>query len=1054
MKRIIILVLSVAILTLAAAPAFALHSELNVAVNKMEKLVFQPLSKWQMSPDVTKEEALNPKFKGKKFRKIGIGYFWADDQTIWMRTLVKVPEKILNMPVAGTKIGLSANIEDYGEIYVNGELKQKFRRSTGHITLTESAVPGTRYFIVIMARRKANDAGLIRNLCLDYEILEELELRTIGYTEAFQGMDTMLQVAGENPDDWQETLDSAGAAIDTAALKEGRLDDFYASLDKSDGILAPLTKIMKQYKMLLMGYSHIDLAWLWDRDEGKDVVWKGTSEVILDLHKDFPEFVYVANQMHGYRWMERDYPELFERIKADIKGGAWDPTGAEWAEPDGNIPHGESFVRQYLYGRKYSMEKFGEVSSVGLTPDSFGYNWNMPQILSKSDMRGFITQKISWNDTTRFPHNIFWWESPDGSRLLTFFPQGSYVESVSGGKMATELASMKKKHNVNANFVIWGIGDHGGGIPRDYVKRAYGLKDSPIYPEIDFVDGEKLYDWTEEQAETKEFPVWDTELYLEYHRGTYTTQSNTKNNNRRNEHCLMNAEKFASISSITGSEEYPFDKLEEAWKMTLFNQFHDILPGSSITPVYKDADEDYGWIAGECSGVIDESFANLVTTAKTDGEGQALVLFNGLSWSREGLVEVPLEPGVSDVTIYHEQGEEVPAQVIENSDGSKAAIFMARSVPAMGYAVYRMIEAKGPGDGRRQLSANKMTIENEFFKVTVDTKTGWVSGIYDKKNKIEIIEPGKFAFELQARKEAARSNAWDMWFDEGSEMEMPAPEEVKVIETGPVRATIAVRRKFAENDEFTHYYSLVEGVPIVFGRLDAEWHDRNIFLKSAFHFNLDADYATYEIPYANIKRTSKPETKAEKAQWEVSGHRWVDYTDKKKDYGVTLLSFSKYGYDTVGSVLRMTMLRSPTAPDPTADDGFHSIPYALYPHKGGWEAADSALRGREYNDPIMVIKAEAGPGTLGVRHSFFSARPDNVVISTIKRAENGEGFVIRMIETEGRDGEVVIELPAAPKKVVETNLVERDLVEIPVPEDNTLKLPIGHYEIKSVRVVF
>jgi alpha-mannosidase len=278
--------------------------------------------------------------------------------------------------------------------------------------------------------------------------------------------------------------------------------------------------------------------------------------------------------------------------------------------------------------------------------------------------------------------------------------------------------------------------------------------------------------------------------------------------------------------------------------------------------------------------------------------------------------------------------------------------------------------------------------------------------------------------------------------------------EVKIVENGPVRVTIMAHRKFGDKTDFKTYYSLVAGSPIIYGRLDADWQDRGIFLKDAFNLNLDADYATFEIPYATINRPTKAKTPGEKAKWEMSGHRWVDYTNTDKKYGVTLLSFRKYGYDVKGSVLRMTMLRAPSGPDPEADRGFQSIPLALYPHAGDWPAADSPLRGAEYNDPLIVVNADKHAGKLGKSHSFFSAGPDNVVLTTMKKAENGEGYVLRIVETSGKDSTAVINLPARPKKVVETNLVERELKTLPVPKGATLSVPIGHYEIKSLRVVF
>jgi alpha-mannosidase len=1063
MKKCIVIGAAVVLLAaFAANPAHATASRLNKVVNEMQNMVFQPMKKWQMSDNITKEEALEPNTT-RKFKSVGIGYFWAVPKAIWLRTAYTVPEKILNMPVAGTRISLTANIEEYGEIYINGELKQAFHRSEGRIVLTESAKPGEKFFIVIMAQRKDNDTGLLRKISLDYDILRDVTLKITSFVESFNPLNSLIRYSGEDPEKWTPVLDAGADQIDLKALEEGRMSDFYASLDRCVQALLPLSAIVKQYSMLLVGYSHIDLSWLWTREEAENIVVKGTSEEVLGLQKEFPDWVYVMNQMHAFRWMEKDYPELFARMRQAILDGRWEPVGAEWVEPDGNLPHGESYVRQFMYGRKYSLEKFGKVSTIGWTPDSFGYNWNLPQILAKSDMRGFVTQKISWNETTHFPYHLFWWESPDGSRVLVYFPEGGYGESVDGNTMASQLINMNQNNGEKTNLVIFGIGDHGGGIPRDYVERAFALRESPIYPKIEFPTVEKVFDRALEDDKTLHFPLWDTELYLEHHRGTYTTQAKTKNNNRRNELRLLNSERFSSIASISGGIDYPFAKIEEAWKTLLFNQFHDILPGSSITPVYKDADKDHAWIEKQTKEATAPALKYIAKNAMTSGKGTPIVLFNGLSWTRDDIIEIDLDAGVKQLKIINDVGEETPVQIIDKGQGKRVALFVARSVPPLGYAVYHEITGAAPKAASRPLSVSGNTIENEFFKVTIDPTTGWASSIYDKKNKKNIIENGKSAFQLQAYKEDTSSDAWDPRFKAdgsgitpppSSLMNMPDAEEVKIVENGPVRITIMSRRKFGVKSEFRQYISLVEGMPIVYGRLEANWHETDVFLKSAFNLNLKSDYAAFEIPYANIKRSTKYDTPARSAQWEVSGHRWADYTDASQNFGVTLLSFSKYGYDVKDNVLRMTMLRCPTGPDPLADRGFHSIPYAIYTHAGDWPDGDVPLRGQEYNDPVIVLKTDSHTGTLGTRHSFFAARPDNVVISTIKKAENGEGFIIRIVETEGRDGTATITLPSAPKKVSETNLVERELGAIPTPEGNTLTVPIKHYEIKTIRVVF
>lgn len=1065
-KHFVLMVAAMMGLALWAGSAAAQEGgKLKTIIDQMQKIVNQPIGRMQMSSKVTKEQALDPSTPDNVFKKAGVGYFWSSGPTsIWLRAKYVVPDRVLNIPVAGTKIALLVDCEEQGEIYVNGEWRQHFERSNGYTVLTEKAKPGDTYFIVLRVERRETYTGLLRNIGFDYSVLTDIRRKISGINDSIGGLGPLLSMSGQSTEKWQPVLDKAASDVNVDALRNGDVKAFYASIDRMIETLKPVSALVKKYSMYIVGYSHIDLAWLWPKSETEHIVVKGTNDQVLNLMKDFPDFVYVMNQMHAYRWIERDYPDQFKQILAKIKEGKWEPVGAEWTEPDGNVPAGESYVRQFLYGRKYSKQKLGVVSSVGWTPDSFGYNWNLPQILAKSDMRGFVTQKISWNDTTRFPYNLFWWYAPDGSRVLVYFPQGGYGESVHGDTMAQQLENMKSKHGVDSNLVIAGVGDHGGGIPRDYVERAYALRENPLYPKIEFPTVESVFNRMIAEDKTLHYPSWKDELYLEYHRGTYTTQSNTKNNNRRNEIRMMNAERFSSIASIGCGLKYDFDKIEEAWKILLFNQFHDILPGSSITPVYKDATADHLWIEKQAIEVTDDAFEAIANNADTSGVGIPLVLFNGLSWKRDDVVEVPMGLGNDNATVTDDKGAEVPTQVITKADGSLAALFVARNVPPMGFAVYHLREWIKPTTAKpRPLSVDSGGMENEFFKVTVDPTTGWVTSIFDKKNNREIVQSGKAAFQLQAYRERPDSDAWDPRFTPdgsgiippaGSLLEMPKADEISIVEKGPVRVTIMTKRKFSNDTEFTQYFSLVEGMPVIYGRLDADWHETNVFLKSAFNLNLDADYATFEIPYAAIQRPTKPKTPGEKAKWEMSGHRWVDYTDNDKSYGVTLLSFRKYGYDVKGNVLRMTMLRAPTGPDPVADRGFQSIPYALYPHKGDWPAAASPLRGAEYNDPILVYRTATHPGKLGKSYSAFSAGPQNVVLSDIKRAEDGNGFVLRLVETSGKDGAAVINLPAKPKKVTETNLVERQLGVIPTPAGKEFKVPIGHYEIKTIKVVF
>jgi len=1033
---------------LSGAPARADQAMVDNVISKLGKesgAVEVPLERWKMTA-VKDESCLDPNFvPGKGWKTVTTGSIFAmNENGYWFWTKYKVPETLNGLPTKGSKIFLSAGVERSGEIYINGQWKHAFTHSNGEAVLTINAIPGEEYSIVIRAANTTSSV-VFTKVTLRFSAFEAVQQEVNHYIN-----DIMLvrQLMDFSPDKekWNAMLDRSASLVDLSARDSGD-GKFVESLRAAKKELEPVKELAKQFGIYLIGYSHIDLAWLWDKQEGEDV-WRNTTKTILTLFEDYPEWIYCAGQAAGYYWMEKDYPKLFEKIKQRVAEGRWEIVGGTWAEFDSNLPGGESYIRQLVYGKRYFREKFNKEVVVGWTPDSFGYNWNLAQIYKKAGMIGFLTQKINWNDTTRFPHHIFWWEGPDGSRLMTYFPVGGYGDSMDTNEVLGQLKTMKQTTGVPEVFAIFGVGDHGGGVTRTQLNRAFAFKENPLFPPTKFVSSEEYFKHLLDLSKTNKFPVYKDELYLEYHRGTYTSQANTKLSNRRGETAIMNAETFNTIAARLG-HAYPQQDIRKAWDHLMFNQFHDILPGSSINKVYRDNKKDYAQMFDAANGAANGALKAIAAKADTKGKGQPLVLFNSLSWKRDDVVEAAVA-GAANSSVLDAAGKPVPSQVVKAADGSDKLLFVARGTPAMGYATYRIVPGAAK-DMKSTLKASGTTLENEFFKVTVDPKTGNISSLIDKRYKREYFGPNHPGNELQCYHDKhPEYDAWNIRLHERLDVALASAPEI--VENGPVRATLRWTKTIGKST-FVHNLSLVAGVPQVFGRLDVDWHESHVMAKLAFDLNLKSDNAWYEIPYAAISRAAYWKNDFDRAKWEVSAQKWADYPDGAGKAGFSIINNSKYGYDTKDNVMRLSLLRSPKEPDPEADMGKHTIEYALYPHAGDWRKAQTPRRGWEFNTPLVTLLTDSHAGSLPAAESFFSVEPNNVIMPVVKKAEDSEAQILRLYEAAGKDSNAKITLPAKPKSVQIVNLMEEQPKNLKVT-GREITVPIGHYEILTLKIAY
>jgi alpha-mannosidase len=734
-----------------------------------------------------------------------------------------------------------------------------------------------------------------------------------------------------------------------------------------------------------------------------------------------------------------------------------------WAEPDCNLIDGESFIRQILYGKKYFKNKFGVDVKLGWNPDSFGYNWNMPQFFKKSGIEAFVTQKISWNDTTVFPYFLFWWEAPDGSRVLSYFPPTGYAGRFGAEEIVSGLKQFERNTGLREVLILYGLGNHGGGPNREMLNRARNYEKQDIFPRIKHSKASYFLNQIK-KSHLKSLPVWKDELYLEYHRGTYTTQAETKKFNRKSEVLLSNAEKASALAFLLG-RDYGQQFLNQAWEKVMMNQFHDILPGSSINPVYRDAREYYLEARHLAQKELMESLKSIASKIETSSgeEGTPLLVFNSLSWDRDGVVKVKLPSQFQgEAKVISDSGEEISSQILDSEEG-KMLCFIARRVPSLGYRIYRVQEGSGKAYSS-DLTVGEATLENRYFRIALHPQSGNIISIFDNLEKREVLAPSAQGNELQLLEDIPEQ--WDAWNIKytGRNWRLDKAESIKIQEKGPVMAAIQVEKSYlglsksrrAPTPDFpSSFFSqkiiLYEDIPRIDIEMKADWWEDHVLLKVAFPVDVNNNKATYEIPFAFVERPTARNTDWEKARFEVPAIRWADLSDGK--YGVSLLNESKYGHDTKDNVLRLTLLRSPSWPDPMADRGKHEFSYALYPHKGDWREADTVLQGYDFNYPLLAIFIDSHQGELASSHSFFRASPSNIILVTIKKAEDRESLVLRLYESEGEATEAVVEFFRKPKKVYELDLMENRLSSVPF-EEKTLALKFGKSEIKTLELVY
>lgn len=753
-----------------------------------------------------------------------------------------------------------------------------------------------------------------------------------------------------------------------------------------------------------IGHAHMDLAWLWPI---RETIRKGArtfSTALYNMEK-YPDYMFGASQPQLYQWMKDSYPKLYAKVKKRVQEGRWEPQGAMWVEPDTNIAGGEALVRQILYGKRFFEQEFGQEMKVLWLPDVFGYTGSLPQLLKKAGVDYMMTQKLSWSVYNTHPHHSFIWEGIDGTKVLTHLPPEDTYNSPAAPRSLVKIEKCYLDRNVSENaLMLFGIGDGGGGPGEEHLERLAREKNlsgiPPVIqePSIDFFH--RL------DKEASRFQTFKGELYLEKHQGTLTTQGRNKWYNRKMEKALRELEFAASLLWAAHGDSYPAARLEEIWKEVLLYQFHDILPGSSITRVYDESLERYALLLEEVRTMVKDSYKRIASLA---GWNNQPVLFNSLPWDRQEWVEW---------------------------NGNWHSV----TVPAMGYRTLQEAEHKAPVEG---LMASEWKLENDKLKV-IFGGDGSIVSMYDKHLGREAVR--------------SKANVFTIYHDNGDAWDFPHGYRDTVAGVMKLeRSTARIEGPKAIVEQEYHYGNskLVQKIiltmdsSIVEFETEVDWQESSKMLRVSFPTNVSTDQVNCEIQFGYLKRPTTRNTMIEFAKDEICAHQYIDLS--QPDYGVALLNDCKYGFSALHNVLDLNLLRSPAYPDPTADRAKHKFTYALYPHAGDFIQASVYRKGYELNTPMIMVEAHEADTAQHVPIQLIQIDHPYVMVESVKKAEDSDHLIVRLYETAGTMAKGMISFGLDCLLIEEADLMERPIHAL---QNNAsqAELRFTPFEIKTLRV--
>ncbi len=984
-----------------------------------------PLSRWRVWVGEMAPEQLNC-VKAEECQEIKLPAPWGGyDQTAWFFTEVEVPGGWRGSPVQ-----LYLDIDE-SLLFVDGLPKQGIDANHREHLLVSQAQGGERWALAVEAY-----AGLTSEKC----IFRHAELRQVRpeawrlYFDLKVALDVLSGLT-RGSEDYQRLVSLLEETMRLVDPREPGSAQYFAAVARAGRHMRRAWNKMTSRcygRVWPVGHAHIDVAWLWRIKEVKRKSAR-TFATALALMDEYPHYHFVQSQPQLYAFVRDAYPTLYQRLVDKVRTGQWEPTGGMWVEADCNIPSGEALVRQLLYGQRFLMREFGAPSQVLWLPDVFGYSWALPQLLKKAGIDYFYTAKIGWLYTNPFPHSTFWWQGVDGSRVLAHlcFHRQAYSAGLDAAALRETWESFRQRDAARDVILSFGHGDGGGGPTREQLEHQRRLTHAPGHPTL--TQGSVRQFFATARKTSRELPVWADELYLEGHRGTYSTHGAIKRENRKCELLLRDAELLSSIALRLGSS-YPAEELQQCWERVLRNQFHDILPGSSIPEVYQDAMADYAFVREVAGRARDRALQAISELVDARG-GDNLLVFNTLGWTRTDVVALPVEGLPPSFRIEDLSGRSVPYQRVRRVDGKEQVLFVAPDVPACGYTTFRLVPGR-PAPGEASCQVEGSNIVTPHFVARLNER-GELLRLLDKEYSQEVLAAGERGNVLQMFLDYPHFwEAWEISPDyEAHPLRLLRTKGAAKITVGPVCAIARVRLGSSR--------SLVQQDVILYRdlrRVDfdtvVDWHEPRTLLKVAFPVRVMAERSTYEIQFAAISRSTRRNTSWEQARFEVPAQRWADLSDG--GYGVSLLNDCKYGYDVRDNVLRLTLLKNCYAPDPQScqygvlygaqtDEGLHRFVYALWPHVGDWRSGKTVQAAYELNAPLLVVRKGRQRGPLPEQQSFLAlSGAPSVILDTMKKSEDDNSLVVRLYESAGQRAVATVRSALGLEEARVADLLERE----------------------------
>ncbi|HEY1683150.1 MAG TPA: alpha-mannosidase [Tepidisphaeraceae bacterium] len=805
------------------------------------------------------------------------------------------------------------------------------------------------------------------------------------------------------------------------------LNRFANEMDEADRTTwQPAGKILKAlyqhhngdvvHNLSAIGHAHIDTAWLWPLAETHRKCER-TFSTQTTYMRDYPDYKFSCSQAYQYQVIMDRNPDLYQRIKKFAKKGQWVPVGGTWIEPDCNIPSGESLIRQFLFGQRFFEKEFGARCKEFWNPDVFGYNGQLPQICNLMDIKRFLTQKLSWNRFNRPDHHTFIWEGIDGSEVFTHFPPAdTYNAVVSIEELRRNVRNYKDNDRSRHSYMLFGYGDGGGGPTKEMLEHIERAKDLPGLPKTEFRSSDEFFTLLEKDNTDRVRLVG--ELYFEYHRGTYTSQAANKKGNRKSEFFMHDVEFLSVLASKTANHKYPAQEINDIWKLILLNQFHDILPGSSINQVYVDSAAHYNEIAERAQTLRDHALKSLVS--KPGGSTSA---------SGEHGRAVPLQNIVAINTIGFPRTE-----IVQSPDGK----LLCADAPS--YGIGKIIEATDSVSIEER--KGRVVLENTYLRAELSSD-GTVLSLVEKSTGREALAGNANSIRIYDD----QNTAWDAWdvdpFHIETEKESPAAHVMRIITRSPLRAEVEFQRKISSVSSMRQVIRLDAHSRRLEFHTEVDWHENRKMLKAVFPVNVRAMNATYEMQFGCVERPTHFNTSYDLARYEVPGHKWADLSEF--DFGITLLSESKYGFSTFANQMRISLLRSSKHPDENADMGKHSFAYAIMPHAGDWRDAGVVAEGFRFNAPMILASGSATPG------SIASVDRPNLVLDTIKKAEDSDAVILRLYEAHGGRGTANVKCNLPFKSAVFCNGLEEE-IGTAKSRNGAIEIPFTPFQIVTLKL--